>query len=234
MLSAFTDFDGLYIEGPRFHVFETILIMCVNTAIDATSGLSFPQILWQRNGRRYFQVYEERDMSDFFKEGKGFDRVMAELALHGIKLATPVNVTSEVRPITSIVAEPQLKTQCELNLVDEKNSVRRYSIINIWSKFFKEKQGGKFTLIPTQDRVNLLSKENGTLKHLSMVKNDGVEISVIDAGYTNLGKIYIDKEMLEGVKLKDNKGFYGAYAITSVTTIEKQDGLDPIDLVLII
>ena len=106
--------------------------------------------------------------------------------------------------------------------MDEKNSVKRYSIINIWSKFFKEKQGGKFTLVPTHERVNLMSRgKNGEITGLSMTKNGEVEISVVDAGFTNLGHVYIDTEMLKDVKLKNNKGLFGAYAITSVTTVEK-------------
>ena len=54
-------------------------------------------------------------------------------------------------------------------------------------------------------------------------------------GYRQLGRVYIDKQMLTTVTLRKYKAdLVGAFAVTSVTTNMKIDGLDPIDLILII
>ena len=81
-------------------------------------------------------------------------------------------------------------------------------------------------------------EHGGALKNISLSEDktkEQVEIQVVDMGYRQLGRVYIDKQMLTTVTLRKYKAdLVGAFAVTSVTTNMKIDGLDPIDLILII
>ena len=88
MLKEFKQENGTITEGPQLQVYEYILVMCINSAVDVISGRLFPQVMWERTERRYFQIYDEEVLQDFFSTSN-FDRITAELALHGLKQRQP-------------------------------------------------------------------------------------------------------------------------------------------------
>jgi hypothetical protein len=99
--------------------------------------------------------------------------------------------------------------------------------------------GGVYNILPPQERQAIIHREfGGPLKNISLTQDKTkaqFELSVVDMAYRQLGRVYLDKETLGPVKLRQYKeDTFGAYAVTSITTNMKIDGLDPIDLILII